>query len=622
MQYAQILINSKSDSLDKVFTYTIPPKVLPCIKKGSFVSVPFGRRDKSGIVLNITRRIDSKIRYKLKAIKKLEYNFPVIDEKQLKLAKMISNYYLANLGQLVFFMTPKLSKRLVKNINIAFHSHLGGGNMVKSETRSKQFVIYNTQEKRIKEYTRLIDHAFKKNKSVILSFPDFAANILSISTLKKLFNDKIIIFSPDDTLEKNTQNWIKLKNDKSVLAIGTRNVLFNIPNHLGLIIIDEPNHFGYKEEQTIHHHTKEVSQFLTKITHANVVFGDNFPSINDLTHTDNKKIIANFDFIKKKKIIVVDNSINKSNFYNYQVENIAQRSIENNENILILTQGKGVASGLICQECEEIFRCPRCSKILIKNHENSKDIFCPLCKYKIKIPKICPNCKSKNIVEFGMPPKKLASNIKDNFPHQVTVLLANDKDFADFKTNKKNIYISDNYALSWKNLRFDNVVILDWENWHTFASHASFEKMIKNFISVCEISSKNIYIQTINPEDENIKKLLSFNFLRIYDQDLPMRKKFHYPPYYKLIKIYYRDKSHDNTVKQLEILKSKLGSLSINCEISDVIEEDKKRDKYTSSIILKTKNADNYSLKKILIEKYKYFNLSKYMIDVDPIKTV
>ncbi len=618
MQYAQVLINSKTDELERYFSYKIPPELLSYISVGSVVKIPFGSRNKIGIVAKITRRVSPSIIYKLKNIESLEYKISIFSETQFKLAKMISNYYLTSLGRVIFFMLPKLSKRIISKYSGNKSTFYNPRKKMTSSYVNKNFTIFDNKNNRIKHYTKLIKKSFANNKSAVLLFPDFEANKKYVEKLKKNFFEKTIVFSPTDSLTRFTKKWIEIQKSKSTLIIGTRNTLFISPENTGLIIIDEPNHFGYKEEQTTHHNIKKVAQLFTRLINANLIYGDSYPQALDILDKNNKNILLNKRYITQKKVTILDNSQNKNNFFTYPVERIIENHINKKQTILILVNSRGMSAGLICNDCEELFYCPRCQRLLYKKNIDSREIICPVCNYMIEIPQKCPNCGGKNINEFGLSTNKIEQLVNKKIGAQYVKNMGVDDDFSVEKN--KYVFISTNYALAWKNLSFDSVLVLDWENWcGASKGYNYYDHIIKNFIDICEISTKNIFIQTTNPENNDLIDIAKFELNLIIKKDLQMKEKFKYPPYYQIIEFYQKALSHVELDKNLCSLKEKVLPILKNCEISEIIETGKKRDKYRASFLIRYKHNQSHQVKKLLIDNYKKLKLSQYIIDVDPI---
>lgn len=94
--YAEIVINSNSSVLDKLFTYRIPEMLTNSIRLGHRVFVPFGQGNKKiqGFVLNFLENI--KEEYVIKDIIELCDELPLLREVDIKLIKEMKVRYLCS----------------------------------------------------------------------------------------------------------------------------------------------------------------------------------------------------------------------------------------------------------------------------------------------------------------------------------------------------------------------------------------------------------------------------------------------------------------------------------------------------------------------------------------------
>src|SRR5881227_1113915 len=89
--------------LDQPFTYLLPETLRHRVKEGCRVLVPFGPRKLTGIVLERhDRQPDATARDVLRLIDP----DPVIDDELMRLARWISSYYCAPLGEVLRSMLP------------------------------------------------------------------------------------------------------------------------------------------------------------------------------------------------------------------------------------------------------------------------------------------------------------------------------------------------------------------------------------------------------------------------------------------------------------------------------------------------------------------------------------
>ena len=89
--------------LDQVFTYRMPETLRHRVHRGCRVSVPFGARKLTGVVLRVH---DERPAMAAREVFKLLDEEPVLSEELLALGKWIAAYYCAPLGEVLRSMTP------------------------------------------------------------------------------------------------------------------------------------------------------------------------------------------------------------------------------------------------------------------------------------------------------------------------------------------------------------------------------------------------------------------------------------------------------------------------------------------------------------------------------------
>lgn len=145
----EVLVELKSKSIDKTFTYLIPNKFKDKVKEGIRVLVPFGKQKLEGFVLNIS---DNLPEYSLKEIIDLIDLEPVLNNELLDLGKYISKKTLCNLITVYQAMLPvALKAKNGKIINKKFDTYVVINNDDFSAIKSnKQLEILNVVKDRKK----------------------------------------------------------------------------------------------------------------------------------------------------------------------------------------------------------------------------------------------------------------------------------------------------------------------------------------------------------------------------------------------------------------------------------------------------------------------------------------
>lgn len=600
MQYIKAIVNTKTNELKSLFTYSVLPKDLAYIKIGSLIEVPFRNFTKTAIVYELCRSINSDLKTKIKPIKRVLTNYSVISKLKLNLAEEMSKLYLANLSKAVFQMIPKMSIKTLKK------SHIEKDTEIFSNKHDNIFTISDYKEKRLHHYEKLISECLKKNKSVNILFSDFTSNQYYIKRLKQKYKNFVIVIDPTDSLTEESSKWFLAQNEIPRLIIGTRHNIFNISNQTGLIIIDEPENYGYKEEQNIHFETKNIAYLIAKISSIKIVFGSNY-----FESTKHNELINNQPLFFKKNISIINASNDKDFPIGYKISEIIQKSIEFGQKTLMLCFDNADASGAICRNCEQILSCNRCNHVY-KTDKNNSRLYCKTCKTKIEMPKTCPNCNGTNFAFFGLTTKKIYQKLHKLFPENKIMLL--DENYPEYISC--GINISDNKILDYKNLKFDNLVVISWKDWQFFANQENYYlSIIRKLFSIAEIAS-NIYIQT-NFEDDLLEKIVSKKTDKLLKEDMRLKKINQFPPYYQIYNFTFKDKIEKVSHDHANNLYQKIILLIDNTAITKPYLKCKKRDKYYYSLELKIKNNEFKNIQQILLKNYKQLELSKAIIDLD-----
>ena len=131
----EVLVELKSKSIDKTFTYLIPDKFKDKVKEGIRVLVPFGKQKLEGFVLNIS---DNLPEYSLKEIIDLIDLEPVLNNELLDLGKYISKKTLCNLITVYQAMLPvALKAKNGKIINKKYDTYVVINNDDVSDIKNK-----------------------------------------------------------------------------------------------------------------------------------------------------------------------------------------------------------------------------------------------------------------------------------------------------------------------------------------------------------------------------------------------------------------------------------------------------------------------------------------------------
>lgn len=433
MQIAQIVPNTRTKN-EGIFDYQIPPEILPMIKIGCLVSVPFRNKKVEGIIVNIKR--SSKIQ-RLKNILKIIDQDPVVDQNHIELAKWMSQYYIEPFSKCLFENIVPIAKRSINKETTSLK-------IVKTKkTISRQFLIFGDFQFRLKIYLDAIKKTLNRGKQIIILVPDLA--IVPYFT-KYLKNSYSLIHSGLSHTQRY-QEWQNIREGKVKIVIGSNSALFTPLSNLGLIIIDQEENETYKNYQSPRFHVTKVSEKLSEISSANLILGSISPRIETYYSAQKGKYNLIAQKIKQKNISIVDMNFEK-NILSLPIRKKIDFTLNQKKKIILFLNRKGEGTKFSCSDCGWILKCEKCGLPLIPQ---KSEVVCYNCEKKFSLAEACPKCKSINLKPYGMGTQRLKKYILDYFPKAKTIIL--EKNSTDTLENS-NIIIATSYALkySYKNI--------------------------------------------------------------------------------------------------------------------------------------------------------------------------
>ena len=602
MQIAKVVPKVKTHS-EGVFDYSIPPEILPMIKVGILVLVPFRGRKIEGIIVDIKKTSAIK---NLKPIIAIIDNNPVIDHFHLKLAEWMADYYLTDFSKTLFENIAPPAKRTIKKQEL----------FAENETKTisflpRKYLVMADFKDRLKFYLKAIKKTLARGYQVLILVPDLSVIPFFTSFLEL---KKLSVLHSNLTKTNRWIEWDKIRRGEARIIIGSTSALFAPVKKLGLIILDQEENETYKNDQNPRFNTLKVCETLTKITHASLVIGSAAPSIE--TYFNAKK---NNYLLKQKENIKTDITVINSAFERGIISEPLQEEISQNleqgRKTLLVFNRKGEGSRTACTDCDWVHQCPQCGLPLVPLTTN---VYCANCEKYFPQVTVCPDCHGVNLKNEGLTNSKIEKIIKKKWPQIRTVLIEKDRLFN--QTEEWDLAIVTSFALKYSFPPLATVVILDADQSLNFPGFRTREKSFETFYKFLKMAPSGI-IQTRLPESLFIRDLASLNYESFYQTEINERKNFLFPPFAKIVILKFRAASEEVVKTETDKVYHQL--LSFNQETKSILAISppspsfitKKRGLFLYQIILKFEKET-----KMPTQLTDYFKqLTKgWAIDIDP----
>ena len=374
---------------------------------------------------------------------------------------------------------------------------------------------------------------------------------------KSRFGDEVAVLHSRLSEGEKYDEYRKIVEGKVHIVVGARSAVFAPFKNLGAIIIDEEHTTSYKQDNNPKYSAIEIAIERAKNNNAIVILGSATPSLEtyarsikglytlvELKHrvnTNNLPLVQIVDMSKEK---------HRGSIFSSRLITEVNKRLENHEQIILLLNRRGYSSFITCSNCGYTAKCPHCD-ITLTYHKTSNTLRCHYCGYADKMNDICPSCGEKAIKTLGTGTEKVEEEIKKVFNARVIRMDldttskkgSHEKIITAFKNHEYDILLGTQMIA--KGLDFSNVTLVGVINADTSLMIPNYRSNEYTFQLLMQTAGRSgrgekkgsVIIQTFNPEHYAITLASKHDYIDFFKQEMEVRRKLSYPPYYYLIYI-------------------------------------------------------------------------------------
>jgi primosomal protein N' (replication factor Y) len=447
-------------------------------------------------------------------------------------------------------------------------------------------------------YVELIDEQLKKGKQVLFLLPEIALTTQLINRLAAYFGDLVGVYHSKFNQNERVEIWNAVLHnapDKFRIIVGARSAVFLPYTNLGLIIVDEEHESSFKQHDPApRYHGRDAAIVLGMIHKAPILLGSATPALETYYNTEQGKyalveLNTRFGGVQMPEILIADlaqerkQTKNLGVFSNFLLDEI-RKTLDNEEQVILFQNRRGYTPYWMCEVCNWTPSCKSCD-VTLTYHKTTNTLKCHYCGYATPPMGSCNNCGSNKIRMVGYGTERIEDELALLFPKikigRLDLDSTRSKDaysrvLESFAEKKIDILVGT--QMITKGLDFDHVSlvgILDADHILRYPDFRSFERGFQLMTQVSGRAGRKskrgkVIIQTGQPDQWIIQKVIENDYLNMYKQELIERRNFSYPPFTKLIQITlkHKDANHiDGSAAELaQALKDVFGSRVIGPE--------------------------------------------------------
>ncbi|RKF03960.1 replication restart DNA helicase PriA [Tenacibaculum lutimaris] len=527
-------------------------------------------------------------------------------------------------------------------------------NQIKTSFETQQVSLLHgvTGSGKTEIYVKLIKEVIAEGKQVLFLLPEIALTTQIITRLQNYFGNFISVFHSKYSMNERVEVWNNVLENKpkAQVILGARSSLFLPFSNLGLIVVDEEHETSYKQfEPSPRYNARDASVVLGHLHQTKVLLGSATPSIESYFNAEQNKygfieLTRRFGNIQLPKIELIDikekhRKKEMNGHFSDRLLKMITEALEEKEQVILFQNRRGFSPVVECTTCGVSPQCPNCD-VSLTYHKFRKELKCHYCHYQRAMPNSCGACGSATLDTKGFGTEQIELELKELFPNHNIGRMDLDttrgkygyqKIIGAFEAQEIDILVG-TQMLS-KGLDFENVSLVGILNADSMLNFPDFRAHERAFQLMVQVSGRagrtkkqgNVAIQTYNPYHQILQQVSTNNYTEMYKEQLQDRWQFHYPPYYRLIKITLKHKDYTKVDAGINWLAKALQNVFHENVLGPTAPAVSRiRNQYIKNLVIKIppkqslgKTKEQLQKIKNTFEAVKDFRPIRFIIDVD-----
>jgi len=419
-------------------------------------------------------------------------------------------------------------------------------------------------------YSKLIEQTLAQGKQVLYLLPEVGISVQLTNRLEHFFGDQMSVYHNKYSTHERVEVWnnVLAQKEKAQFVLGVRTAVFLPFHNLGLVIVDEEHDLSYKQaEGQGGYQVRDVALMLAHLHGAKTLLGSATPSAESYYNAQTAKyamvrLTERFASTQPPQIELIDlkektkKKETQGHFSDILLEAMTQ-TLAQGKQVILLQNRRGYAPYLQCEHCDTIPQCPHCD-VSLTYHQLQNQLRCHYCGYTMVKPVSCPACQSYNTLQTkGLGTEKVEEELMQFFPKARIDRMDMDTTRGKYsfekiihRLEKGETDILVGTQMVSKGLDFPRVGLVGIMNADIFLYQQDFRALERGYQLLTHIAGRagrkdsvgQVLIQTYNPFQEVLQQVKDGAYEQMIARQLQERQDFHYPPFYRLIRIIFKHK--------------------------------------------------------------------------------
>ncbi len=421
-------------------------------------------------------------------------------------------------------------------------------------------------------YIHLIREVIARGEQVLYLVPEIALTTQITTRLGRVFGDKMGVYHSKFPDAERVELWQRQLTPQAFpLILGVRSSVFLPFRRLGLVIVDEEHETSYKQQDPApRYNARDAAIVLAAQNGARVLLGTATPSLESYRHaTEGKyglvRMLHRFGHVEMPEIVVEDvkelrRKKQMKTPFSPRLTNEVREALAQGEQAILFQNRRGYSPVMECRTCGWTPRCTHCD-VTLTFHQKMGRLVCHYCGTSYDVPKRCPCCEGTDLRDMGYGTEKIEAAAQSGFPDARLARMdldttrsrsAYEQIIDDFQHARTDVLIGTQMVT--KGLDFERVRVVGILNADQMLNLPDFRAHERAFHMMSQVAGRAgrrgkrglVVLQTRQPELPVVGQVVRGDYEAMYRSQMEEREAFHYPPFYRLVYIFFKHR-YDET---------------------------------------------------------------------------
>ncbi|MFC4252109.1 primosomal protein N' [Sinimarinibacterium flocculans] len=400
-------------------------------------------------------------------------------------------------------------------------------------------------------YLRRIEAALAEGRQALLLAPEISLTPQLDARLRERFGDGVHRFHSTLTDRAREQVWLRARDGRARIVVGTRSAVWLPFARLGLIVVDEEHDTSYKQQDGFRYSARDVAILRAQRLDVPVLLGTATPSLESLHNARSGRyrhirLQRRVHDTPPPQVRVLDvRGLPLDHGLSPPLLQAVDRHLDQGGQALLFLNRRGYAPVLLCHACGWNAPCTHCDAHLTL-HRGRNRLICHHCGAQQAVPRHCPSCSATSLIAVGAGTERIEQALANRFPQyrvarfdsdRITSHEALERQLADIRDGRTQILVGTQILAKghdFPGLSLVGIVSADQALYGT--DFRAVERMGQLVTQVAGRAGRagqpgEVWLQTHEPEHPLLQTLARDGYGALCDALLAERRDTGLPPY-------------------------------------------------------------------------------------------